>query len=221
MILKVKEKKIETEDVFSLVFEKPKNFSFYPGQYLDYELPIDDPDGNTRAFTISASPTEDFLMLSTRYGYTPFKKALAELKAGNQIKTSHPVGTFTLDESSPAVFIAGGVGITPFRSMIKYALDQKLSTPITLIYSNSDKNFLFKEELEKWKKALPNFNIIYHNSILNGKLNNTKLATAIGYFVNKIFYLAGPPRMVNSFEKMLLELGVDQTNIRYDQFDGY
>lgn len=221
MILKVKEKKIETKDVFSLVFEKPKNFSFYPGQYLDYELPIDDPDGNTRAFTVSASPTEDFLMLSTRYGYTPFKKALANLKAGDKIKTSHPVGTFTLDESSPAVFIAGGVGITPFRAMIKYAYDQKLKTPITLIYSNYNDNFLFKKTLEGWKQELPNLTIIYHNSSQDGRLTIENILKSKIFNLKSIYYLAGPPKMVDSFEKMLLELGVDKTNIRYDQFDGY
>lgn len=228
MLLTVKQIKRETTDVFSVIFEKPEDlpagrqgFNFYAGQYLDYELEVNDPDGNTRAFTISASPSEDFLMLSTKYGLTPFKKALAKLKPGDQVKTSHPVGTFILDETSPAVFIAGGIGITPFRSMIKYAYDNKLQTPITLIYSNSSEDFPFKEVLKGWRKELPNLTIIYHNSSQNGRLNNTKLATAVGYFVNNIFYLAGPPKMIDNFEKMLLELGVAKTNIRYDHFDGY
>ncbi len=210
MILRVKEKKTETKDVFSLVFEKPNGFNFYPGQYLDYEL-----DGDTRAFTISASPTEDFLMLSTKKGTTPFKKALAKLKAGDEVKTSHPAGTFILDESSPAVFIAGGIGITPFRSMIKYAFDQKLKTPITLIYSNSDNNFPFKEQLENWKQHLPKLNIIYHNSTINGYLTHLPVDPLF------IYYLAGSHSFVNDMEKILKQLGVDETNIRYDRFDGY
>lgn len=217
MILKVKQVKRETKGAFSLIFEKPTNFRFYAGQYLDYELAVEDPNGNTRAFTISASPTENFLMLSTKYGISPFKQALAQLKPGNEIKTSHPAGTFTLDEKSPAVFIAGGIGITPFRSMIKYVSDQKLSTTITLIYSNSDENFLFKKELEDWKQSLEDFTIIYHNSNLSGHLTELPPTT----YHLPIYYLAGPPKMVDSFEKMLLELGVDKTNIRYDHFDGY
>jgi len=216
MNLKIIHKKSETKDVFSLIFEKPEGFSFYPGQYLDYELAVKDPYGNTRAFTISASPTESFLMLSTKYGVTPFKKALVKLKPSDKIKTSHPAGTFTLDESSPAFFIAGGVGITPFRSMLKFALDNKLKTQITLIYSNSDENFLFKEELDTWKNKI-NLKIIYHNSTLSGHLTlNSRLLT-----LDSIYYLAGPPGFVDSIEKILLELKVDETNIRYDRFDGY
>lgn len=233
MRLKVANINHELPGVSSVIFKKPPGFNFYAGQYLDYELPVKDPDGNTRSFTIASSPTEDFLMLSTKNGKSVFKKNLLSLKPGTEVKTSHPAGTFTLDEKSPAVMIAGGIGITPFRSMIKYALDQKLTTPMTLIYSsstkkvktavkrgfylNSDENFPFKKELDAWKQNLPNLNIIYHNSSQNGHL--TKLP-AITYHL-PIYYLAGPPKMVDSFEKMLLEMGVEETNIRYDRFGGY
>lgn len=220
VLLKVAKIKKEV-GISSVIFTKPQGFSFYAGQYLDYELPVKDPNGNGRAFTISASPTEDFLMLSTREGKSVFKKHLLSLKPGDEIKTSHPAGTFTLDEKSPAVMIAGGIGITPFRSMIKYALDRGLKTSITLIYSNSDDNFPFKNELENWKESLPNFTILYHNSNSEGRLNKTKMPTIVGNSVNSIFYLAGSPKMVDSFEKILLDLGIDKINIRYDHFDGY
>lgn len=217
MKLKIKQVKKVNKDAFSIIFEKPKDFHFYPGQYLDYELEVNDPNGNTRAFTISASPTEDFLMLSTKYGQTPFKNVLVNLKPGMEIKTSHPAGTFILDESTPAVLIAGGIGITPFRSMIKYCVDQKINTKITLIYSNSDENFLFKRELDDWKKSLPNLTIIYHNSNKNDRL--TYLPSTIHYL--PVYYLAGPHSFVNNMAKMLIENGIDETNIRYDRFDGY
>ncbi|MBI4039096.1 FAD-dependent oxidoreductase [Candidatus Daviesbacteria bacterium] len=213
MLLKVLDKKSEAKDVFSLIFEKPKSFIFYPGQYLDYELAVNDPNGNTRAFTISSSPTENFLMLVTKKGFSEFKKALIKFKKGDEIKTSHPAGTFILDESTPAVFIAGGIGITPFRSMVKYAADYKLKIPIILIYSNSDENFLFKKELAVWEKNLSNLKIIYHSS--------GKIEPIVQYVNNAIYYLAGPPKMVKNYEKLLLGLGIDQINIRYDQFDGY
>ena len=217
MQLKVLQKTTNGDSYFSLVFEKPAGFIYCPGQYLDSELPVKDPNGNTRAFTISASPTEDFLMLSTNYGSTPFKKALAKLKSGHKITASHPAGTFILDESSPAVLIAGGVGITPFRSMIKYAIENNIKTPITLLYSNSDENFLFKKELEECRKLLPKLTIIYHNSTQNGRLN----LDSRFLILDSIYYLAGPPSFVDDFGKILLELGVDETNIRYDRFDGY
>ncbi|MDP3733470.1 MAG: FAD-dependent oxidoreductase, partial [Candidatus Daviesbacteria bacterium] len=173
---------------------------------------------NTRAFTISSSPSEDFLMITTQKGVTPFKKFMKNLKPGETITTSHPAGTFTLDESERAIFLAGGIGITPFRSIIKYAFDQKLKTSITLIYSNSDEDFLFKEELGFWQKQLPNLKIIYHNS---GKLGRLNLDSSAPARASLIYYLAGPPKMVDDFAKMLLDLGVDETNIRYDRFDGY
>lgn len=217
MILEIHDKKAETKNCFSLILEKPANFSFYPGQYLDIELPVNDPNGNTRAFTISSSPTEDFLMISPKKGISPFKKFMEKLQAGQAISTSHPAGTFTLDDKEPAVFIAGGIGITPFRSIIKYALDQKLKTPITLIYSNSDENFLFKKKLESWQRKLPSLKIIYHNtSKLEGFYLDSRLLT-----LDSIFYLAGPPKMVDDFEKMFLNFGIDETSIRTDRFDGY
>lgn len=217
MILKVLDKRQETKDIFSLILEKPKGFNFYPGQYLDIELLADDPSGNVRAFTISSSPTEDYLMITTNKGVTSFKKFLEKLKAGDQINASHPAGTFTLDETEEAVFLAGGVGITPFRSMLKYALDQKLSTPITLIYSNSDNNFLFKKELNLWQKQYPSLTIHYVVTGRDGRLDQEKFSP----ITDSIYYLAGPPKMVDDFENMLLILGVDSTNIRTDRFDGY
>ncbi len=213
MILKIIRTKEEANNCFSLILQKPKDFNFYPGQYVDVELKND-----TRAFTISSSPTERFLMITTKKGVSNFKKALVKLKMGDDIKTSHPAGTFTLDESTPAVFIAGGIGITPFRSMIKYVLDQKINTPITLIYSNSDDNYLFKQELDEWQKVYPRLEIVYTNTTKSGHLTtlNTKNLTS-----NTIYYLAGSHSMVNEFEKILLDLGIDQINIHYDRFDGY
>lgn len=216
MILKVLDKK-KGSNCFSLILEKPKNFSFYPGQYLDIELLANDPLGNVRAFTISSSPTEDFLMITTKKGISKFKKALEKLRAGDKISTSHPAGTFTLDETESAVFLAGGIGSTPFRSMLKYAVDQKLSTPITLIYSNSDNDFLFKKELNLWQKQYPSLTIHYVVTGRDGRLDQEKFSRV----TDSIYYLAGPPKMVDDFEKMLLMLGVDSTNIRTDRFDGY
>lgn len=213
--------KPENPQVISLIFAKPIGFTFYAGQYLDIKLPVSDPNGSTRAFTISSSLTEDFLMITTKIGITPFKKYLESLEKGQIIESSHPAGTFILDETEPAIFLAGGIGITPFRSMIKYAVDQNLKTHITLIYSNSDDNFLFKEELEKWQKKLSNLEIIYHHSSQNSHLNRTELATIVEEYGNAIFYLAGSHEFVNAMEKILLDIGVDQLNIRYDRFDGY
>ena len=143
MILKVLENRQETKNSFTLILEKPEGFIFYPGQFLDIELPVDDPFGTTRIFSISSSPSEDFIMLTYKRGTTPFKKKLELLKKGDIISSSHPAGTVVIDDSSPIVMLAGGIGIAPHRSMIKWAVDQRLDLPITLIYSNSDDDFIF------------------------------------------------------------------------------
>lgn len=227
MTLKVKRNRPEVDSCFSLILEKPTGFSFYPGQYLDVELPVKDKNGNTRAFTISSSPTEDFLMITTKKGVSVFKKYLENLRSEDIITTSHPAGTFTLDEKTAAVFIAGGIGITPFRSIIKYVFDKKIPTPITLIYSASDdsisagKNlFIFKDQLDQWQKQLPNLKLNYLDTNKEGRLDRQKLLKALENG-EIIYYLAGPPAMVDNLENILLKGGIDQTNIRTDRFDGY
>lgn len=221
-ILKIKE---ETHHCFSLIIEKPFGFDFYPGQYLDIELDIkaNDTKGNIRAFTISSSPTENFLMITPKKGISDFKKALEKLKTGDLIQSSHPAGTFTLDETSPAVFITGGIGVTPFRSILKYAVDQKINTSITLVYSNSSENFLFKEELDSWQTQIKNCTIHYINTSIKGRLDKEKLQILYPYPLplTPIYYLAGSQSMIYNFSKYLQDLGVDEINIRTDSFDGY
>lgn len=212
MKLKVKQIKEEAGNAFSVIFENPHN-RFYPGQYIEIE---------DRCFSIASSPSEDFLMITTRPGISDFKKKLAKIKPEDILESSHPAGTFTIDEADPAVFIAGGIGITPFRSMIKWAFDRKLNLPITLIYLNSDENFIYQKELDRWQKKLPNLTIHYINTSKTGRLTADALNRySIHDKQNTIYYLAGSPSFVDDFEKILLNLGVDSTNIRTDRYDGY
>ena len=222
MLLKVSGKRKANKESFSITLEKPNGFNFYPGQYLDIELPVIDPIGKTRIMSISSSPSEDFLMFTYKLGLTPYKKFMEQLKGGDIIASSHPAGTVVLDDSSPMVLLAGGIGIAPHRSMIKWAVDRKLNLPITLIYSNSDKNFIFKKELDSWVKSYPKLNIQYIITGRDGRLDAKKFKLfPIPYTLYPIFYLAGPPLMVDDFENILLNLGIDSTNIRTDRFDGY
>ncbi len=224
MNLKIKKVTEIKPNRFSLILEKPQDFSFYPGQYLDVTLPIQDLDkrGGVRGFTIASSPTEPFLQITSKNGISDFKKYMQRLKSDDQISVTHPAGTFILDETEEAIFIAGGIGITPFRSMIKYAVDNNLNLQITLIYSNSDENFLFKKELDKWQGKLASFKIIYHNSSESGRLNKDIILPILKLLSsNSIFYIAGSHSFVNTLEQILLDLEVDPITIRYDRFDGY
>lgn len=213
----------ETPQHTSYIFEKPLGFAFYPGQYLDIQLHNSSENNSTRAFTISSSPTEKYLMISTTTGTSEFKKQLALIKPHDTVESSHPAGTFILDETEPAIFLAGGVGITPFRSMIKYAVDNKLKIPITLFYSNSDENFLFKNELNTFTKLYPNLIIHYINTSIQGRLDQNKLQSLdpLLFARSSIFYLAGPPSIVETFKQNLTRHDIDEVNIRTDSFDGY
>ena len=227
MILTITQVKKETKDTYSIIFDKPKNFQFYPGQYLDIKLNLSFPRKResiqSRIFSISSSPSEDFLMITYKLGVTPYKKFIENLKPGDTVESSHPAGTVVIDDSSPIVMLAGGIGIAPHRSMIKWAVDRKLNVPITLIYSNSDSDFIFKKELDPWLKLYPKLTIHYIITSKDGHLTEEKLKFLDSRLLtlDSIFYLAGPPSMVDDFEKILLNLGVESFNIRTDRFDGY
>lgn len=219
MNLQVLQNRSDGDDYFSLILEKPVGFNFYPGQYLDIKLPAG--QDNIKTFTISTSPTENYLMITARKGISKFKKIMQNLSAGDNIVVTHPIGTFILDESQKNIFIAGGIGITPFRSMIKYAVDQNIRQNLTLMYLNSSDNFLFKDTLDDLQKNLPNLNIIYRQTRLQGRPNAEELKALVRGNDEAIYYLAGPTEMVENFEKILLNLGMDNVNIRTDRFDGY
>lgn len=219
MLLKIKDIKQENHQAVSIIFHKPENFTFYAGQFLDIEI-----KGDTRTFSISSSPTEKHLAITTKHGISEFKKNILNLKPGDSVKSSHPAGTFVLEDTSPAVFITGGVGITPFRAMIKHHTDLNLESPITLIYSNSNHEFIFQDDLENWQIENPNLQIAFLNSADQGRLDAAKLKQILKLQLqapHTIYYIAGSPNFVKDMQKNLLEYGVDETNIRSDEFDGY
>ena len=134
--LEITKVKYETHDVFSTYLSRD-NFDYKPGQYVILELDAEDLEGNTRPLSIASSPTEGFILLSTKIRDTPFKQKLIALKPGDKVKVKGPMGMFTLKEDAKEiVFLGGGIGITPFRDMIKYAADRKLAIKLTLLYSN-------------------------------------------------------------------------------------
>src|SRR3989344_348529 len=153
--LKFLKKVQEADDVFSFYFERPSVFTFLPGQFLKLTLDIPQPDerGNSRFFSIASSPTEkDYLMITIRIDGSSFKKTLSSLPIETKLQISAPFGSFILktEEKIPHIFLAGGIGITPFRSMIRYAADINISIPITLFTSfRTPESFIFQKELKE------------------------------------------------------------------------
>lgn len=232
MKLKLVEIRDEARGTKSFFWQSEKSVAFYPGQYYYFTLPAlkyPDPRGSTRHFTISSSPTEgEILRLTTRIREeSGYKKTLAELPVGSEIEGEGPNGTFVFDEkeTGPHVFIAGGIGITPFRSIIKYIADKNLLTPIYLIYSNSDNDFVFKKELDEIVGAHPNIKIRYVITSVEGRLDDLKIGKMIENWKlvigNCTWWLCGPPPMIDAMEQVLGKLKITSGHVRSEKFTGY
>ena len=191
--------------------------NYKAGQYAIVDLEIkEDPEGPLRSFTMASSPTEeDFILISTRVRDTPFKKKLASLEIGTPVKITAPLGKFVLHEdySKTAVFLSGGIGVTPFRSLIKYATDAQLPMKITMFDSNRNQdNIVFKTEFDEWTSKNKNLEIVYTLDVGDnnwsgeqGYINQgmvTKFSDT-NELVDSIFYICGPPGMLMAMKKLL------------------
>lgn len=237
MELKVRLESIrnETPDSKSFFFTKPAELTFTAGQFMRWYLPHDNPDdrGEVRPFSIITSPTEKDLALTTKFS-TPgssFKKNLLNLEPGSELATRGPFGHFTLptEPSQPVVFLGGGVGITPFRSMIKFATDSALSTPLTLIYANKTPgDIIYREEFDLFEGENPNFRAIYTVDTPTedwggetGHLTPGIIRKYVGSLDKPLFYICGPVGMIDAYAKILTSLGVAPDRLRTENFSGY
>jgi ferredoxin-NADP reductase/nitrite reductase/ring-hydroxylating ferredoxin subunit len=250
----VEKDKIEGTDVTSFKFskqnaqdggeDKTTPFNYTAGQFAFFDIGgvYNDPKGPIRHFTISSSPTENFIMLSTRIRDSPYKKRLSTLEEGSRVKVRGPEGQFVLHEdySKPAVFLSGGIGVTPFRSMIKYATDKQLPLRIVMFDSNRNRdNILFKQEFDDCANINKNLKIIYtisdggqqqSSSTANdwkGEYGRIDKAMILKYLDinmlnNSIFYICGPPSMLKAMQALLQdELEIPKERIKVEEFTGY
>ena len=223
-------------DTLTFSFKNQGKMKFTPGQYMEWTLPHRGADsrGVRRYFSIASSPTEEDLLLAVKF-YSPsstYKQALFNLENENQIIASSLAGDFVLpnDISKPLVFISGGVGIAPFRSMIKYILDKNLTCDIVHIFINRNpEDIIFKDVLDsaigngvKTIYALTNTEKIPAGwTGLTGHLTSESVKQAVPDYDKRIFYVSGPQLMVQSVEKTLLSTGIGKRNIKTDFFPGY
>jgi len=235
-------------DVMSLKFSKhdtakqKKELDYISGQYAFFDIGgvFNDPEGPLRHFTIASSPTENFIMISTRIRDTPYKKRLSSLEEKRtKVKVRGPMGKFILheDHSKPAVFLSGGIGVTPFRSMIKYATDKQLPIKIVMFDSNRDENnILYKNEFDEYLKINKNLKIIYaitgeggqpplgHWEGEIGRIDKPMITKYVSEDdLNKsIFYICGPPAMLNAIQNILNEkLRIPKDRVKIEEFTGY
>ena len=223
IILRVIGKRQESSDCRSIVFARPQGLSFQAGDWLDIRFL--DPDlAVGRTFSFASAPTEADLQITFRIGRTPFKRRLESVVARETILiTQYGSNGFLLDRGSPAVFLAGGVGIAPFRSMIKDAIDHRDNVPITVIHVNRTADAPFSEELCRWRAAHAQLHIHHVTSAAKGRLTIATLGALIAPARPSlpVFYLAGPPGFVSATAALLSHLGVDPHAIKSDTFTGY
>jgi ferredoxin-NADP reductase len=222
-------------------FEKPSNWTFKPGQYLDMTLldPAEtDAEGNVRSFSIASAPHEDTLMVATRMRDTAFKRVLDSMPLSSPVKIEGPSGSLTLHNNvkRTAVFLAGGIGITPFRSIVFRAAKEKLPHRIFLFYSNRrPEDAPFLDELQALERENPNYKLIASMTEMSkshrpwqgeaGMIDKEMLARHLPArhlnAVSPVYYVAGPPEMVKGLKTMISEAGVDDDDIRAEEFAGY
>jgi ferredoxin-NADP reductase len=217
-------------------FTRPVGFEYKAGQYMQITLmnpPETDAEGNVRTFTIASAPHEEMLMIATRLRGSAFKRVLTMIPMHSEVSIDGPFGNFRLHTNSarPAVFLAGGIGITPFRSMINHAAKQALPHRIVLFYANRrPQDAPFLDELMQLQKEHPNYKIVATMTgtatELNwtgetGHIDSAMMAKYLKDIASPIYYVAGPPAMVNGLLAMLKAAGIDQDDIRSEEFAGY
>lgn len=226
MYLKLSKKFKRVEDVRSFIFQPEKDLSWLPGQFMHYFLPLKKADkkGDNRYFTISSAPFEKFIQITTRFDHLPissFKEALWELPIGGKIEAVGPEGEFVIrPEMKKIVWLAGGIGITPFRSMIAQMQHDKSleGKEISLLYANRDDKIIFKDELDKIASANANsFKLKY--IVDPNKIDEKTLEQHLSD--DSIFFASGPKPFVDAMKVALRRLGVVRNHIVSDFFPGY
>ncbi len=225
MKLRIEEKRREIDDVFSFIFQPQEPVSWQAGQYVLYKLPHENPDnrGESRIFTISSPPFQNKIMLTTRYLYeesSSFKKALFTKSTGDMIEAIKIDGSFTVNkDDKKLVFIAGGIGITPYHSILLELEKREEKKDIILIYSNRDENnIVFKDTLERLSKQYHNLELVY--LFPPQRCDEQLIKERVPDIPNRIFYVSGPMVMVKAVEEALQQLKVDKKNIKKDYFPG-
>lgn len=237
LILKLQEKRKIAFDIWDFVFTAQKELLLTPGQYMEWTLFQKNPDsrGSRRYFTLASSPTENEIRLGIKFPIevSSFKKSLFSLPIGGEIMAGQLAGEFTLpsDQSKKMVFIAGGVGITPFRSMLKYLLDNRQKREITVFYSNRNASEIaYRDVLDQADQQL-GIKIIYTLTDVDqvpqgwigkiGWIDEKMIKEEVPDFNERFFYLSGPHGMVKAFEETLSKIGVKKSQIKTDYFPGF
>jgi ferredoxin-NADP reductase len=232
--LRLKEVQKISDQVYNYIFQPERRFAFLAGQYMEWTLPNVpyDARGNRRTFTIASSPTESEVHLGVKF-YEPasqFKAGMEQLRPGDDIYASQLAGDFTLrgHEKQKLVFIAGGIGITPFRSMVKFLTDRAQAADVVLLYSVSDpRDFAYLDEFRAARHVGVKTILIVTNpshksaDYLTTRIDADLIVKAVPDYAERIFFISGSNAMVDGVGRQLRQMGVARRHIKTDHFAGY
>lgn len=233
--IKLVKKEMVANETMAFYFEKPKDFTFRAGQFADYTLinPTEtDEKGNRRGLSFVEAPFEEYLVAATRMRDTAFKRVLKDMPIGTEVKLDGPYGDFILhkNEDTEAVFIIGGIGVTPVRSMIAQATHDKTNHKIILIHSSKTPSDLpFMTDFNQLAKENLNFTYIPVASDSapedwpgeKGRIDEAMIRKYVTGLSTPIYYLSGPEGMVKAMRQLLINTSVSEDNIRTEEFTGY
>jgi ferredoxin-NADP reductase len=216
--------KQEANDTFSFIFAPEQPLQWKAGQLLHYVLNHPNPDerGVERFFSIASAPHEKHVMVTTRFASrsSSFKKALKNLKTGDAIEAHDLEGDFVVDDAEKTfVFIAGGIGITPFRAILLDLDHNKKPLNVQLLYANRDNDFPYRKELEALRKRHPEFRIDY--VVSPNRIDEKSIPQLVPDIEEPMLYVSGPEPMVESMDEILKKIGVPEERIKNDFFPGY
>jgi len=215
-------------------FDKPADMTFKAGHTMEVTLLHPPESGNTRTFSISAAPDDDDLAITTRMRDSAFKRSLEKMPLGSEIQIEGPYGDFLLHHNldRPAVLLAGGIGVTPFHSMVRQNALRRGLRRILLFYSNRrPEDAPFLAEFRDIARGNSNFTFVPTMSQLDrsrltwngdvGRIEMDLIRRHLGEGASPVYYVAGPPKMVADLREMLLVAGTSEDDIRTEEFSGY
>ncbi len=235
---KLRKREEVAEGTMAFHFDRPSGFGFKPGQAIDVVLinaPVADTQSSRHTFSLVSAPFQDDLVVATRMRASVFKRALKSLPIGSAVQLEGPFGSLTLhnNRARPAVFVAGGIGITPFMSILRQAAKDRLAQRLVLLYSNRrPEDAAFLAELRQLEQLNKNFRLVATMTQMSQsgrpwegetRLIDEELVKKVGADLSAppVYYLAGPPSMVEAVRQTLNRASINDDDIRSEEFYGY
>lgn len=215
-----KSKFTEAGNAVTFMFTPEEEVSWVAGQYMHYELEVAEGRKDDHYFTIASAPYEKDLQITTRVTDSPFKQALTKLQPGDKITANGPTGDFTWEDiDMPKLLVAGGIGVTPFHSILKERAHTGLSMAATLLYATRDDDIPFRAEIDRWDAEHPEFNVAY---LIGEPLTADLIGKHAPELKEHIVYVSGPEPMVETIGNSLMnDYSLPKKQLKQDWFPGY